>query len=383
VSITSKYYLITALSNAYFPLGIWVIYFVERWSFSYTQVSLIIGTTLLTATLLDLVGGIHADVFGRKKSALVGYTLKLLSIGSFAFIDNFFILLGFAVIGGIGEAFVSGSLDALVADEVGAESEVYKQVNGRVQMYLFLARAGASVVGGYLYLQSLWLPFVAYGVCVCGALLLTSTLKDAHIKKNTEQFIILWKELWAIVATKVNVLFFCVSLLCGTLAGDLLWIYYQPFFSSIGFSGYHLGILFAGVSLFSALGSWILSSYYMVFTPYRVFTMKACAMVLNAFLLWWGSAPPALLGVIVMAITSGMFAPASRTYIAGISNPSNRTTMFSLGSSMSSIATFLGFILGGVFLDHWSHVTLLLTATIFAFLCFVTIRVVYARSSSR
>lgn len=383
MSLTKKYYLITALHNAYFPLGIWVIYFVERWSFSYTQVSLIIATTLFTATLFDLTGGMYADVFGRKKSALIGYSLELLYVSSFIFIDNFFVLIGFAVLGGVGGALISGSLDALVADELGVESQGYKQANAKVQMYLFLSRSGASVVGGYLYLQNLWLPFAAYGVCVLCALLVTSTLVDVHVKTRVEKFSVFWSELWITMTTRKNIFFFCLALLSGTLAGDLLWIYYQPFYSSMGFSGYLLGILFAAISLCSAVGSWIVSVFYASLTTYRVFILNVCATTLNGLLLLSGNGILALIGIMIMAITTGMFEPASRAYLSSVSKHTNRATMFSLGSSMGSIGTLTGFILGGFLLDGALHTVLLLCAIVVASSCFVFVQISNSRTENK
>jgi MFS family permease len=286
MSLTTKYYLITALSNAYFPLAIWTLYFVERWDFTYTQTVLIFVATLTTSTLLDLFGGVHADVIGRKKSAMIGFALELVGIVSIIFVENFFILIGFALLTGLGWAMISGSLDALVADELGPNSDEYKQANARVQMYLFLSRVVASVVGGWLYMQDVRAPYIAYGLVVLGALYIASTLHESRLTEKLKTHGLLFKELCIEVSSSKTILRICIGLLLGALASDLIWVYYQPFYSNVGLSALWLGILFAGISLLSAWGSWLVSKFYNVLIPQRIFQLYAIATAINGILFY-------------------------------------------------------------------------------------------------
>jgi MFS family permease len=174
MSLVKKYYLITALLNAYFPLGVWTLYFVERWGYSFTRAMIIFAITFFTSALLDFVGGVHADVIGRKKSAVIGIMLEIVGCLTVAVTGNFVILAVSAVLWGVGTAMISGSLDALIADELGIESKEYKTANSNVQMYLFIARVIASVVGGAAYLVSKPLPYVLSAITSAVALIITT-----------------------------------------------------------------------------------------------------------------------------------------------------------------------------------------------------------------
>ncbi len=366
MNLVTKYYLITALHNAYFPLAIWTLYFVDRWQFSYTQVMSIFVASFMTATLLDLFGGMYADAVGRKKSAVIGYGLEIVGIVSFVATGNFIVLLGCALLMGIGSAMISGSLDALIADELGAESIAYKQANARVQMYLFLARVGASIVGGLLYTQNESYPYIVYAVVVFGALCVTSSLQDSHVVEKLKTNKVLLKELSSVLSANTVMQRICVGLFLGTFAGDLIWVYYQPFYTSVGWSAFTLGLLFAGISLLSAGGSWLVSKFHDTFlTPQEIFKLCALATGINGVLFLSGNLLLSLAGLILMAVTSGMSEPATREYFSSVSTPRNRATMLSLGSSASSIGLFIGFMVGGILLDAGLQ-TIMLTCVVVA-----------------
>jgi MFS family permease len=374
MSLVTKYYLITALHNAYFPLAIWTLYFVEQWNFSFTQTMLLFVVTFATSTILDLFGGMYADAFGRKRSVVIGYALELIGITSVILIDNFLVLIVCSVLTGIGAALISGSLDALVADELGVDSLKFKRTNGLVQMYLFLARVVASIIGGWLYLQDERFPFIAYGVMVLCSLIVASTLHDNHIVEKAHERSAQFKELLSLIRGSAVIQRVWFGLFLGTFAGDLIWVYYQPFYKSIGWSGFDLGILFACISLLSASGSWLVSKFHEVLTPQNIFKIAALATALNGLLFLSGYWVLSLVGVAFMAVKSGMVEPATRSYFSSVSTNKNRATMLSLGSSAGGLGILVGFMLSGILLDAGLHKTLLTCVVVAACVYFVVIQ---------
>ena len=203
-------------------------------------------------------------------------------------------------------ALVSGSVDALVVDTLGAESEQYKIANARVQMYLFLARVGASVVGGWLYMQNATLPFVAYAVFAFLALCVVSTLRESHIPDTKKVHTALFKELWNQIDTSFVVKRVCLGIFLGTFAADMIWIFYQPFYNSFGFSGLKLGSLFATVSLFSAGGAFLVSKFHTTLHPSIIFRLCAVTVVVNALCFLSGNWVVSLIGIACLCSCSRM-----------------------------------------------------------------------------
>jgi predicted MFS family arabinose efflux permease len=183
-----------------------------------------------------------------------------------------------------------------------------------------------------------------------------------------------FKELLSLIRGSAVIQRVWFGLFLGTFAGDLIWVYYQPFYKSIGWSGFDLGILFACISLLSASGSWLVSKFHEVLTPQNIFKIAALATALNGLLFLSGYWVLSLVGVAFMAVKSGMVEPATRSYFSSVSTNKNRATMLSLGSSAGGLGILVGFMLSGILLDAGLHKTLLTCVVVAACVYFVVIQ---------
>ena len=375
MTLTKKYYLITALLNAYFPLGIWVLYFVERWGYSFTKAMVIFSVSFAISLILDFVGGVHADVIGRKKSAVIGIVFQIVGCLVVAYTGNFPALLVSSVLLGVGLAMVSGSLDALVIDELGVDSKEFRAANSNVQMYLFFARVVASTIGGFAYILDKPLPFILTAMAYATALIVTITIRDSHTKQpdHESSHARLIKSSLKTVLQNTTAIKLSFAILFGIFAGDLVWTYYQPFFKSVGWSPAYLGLLFAGISLVSAAGSRLSIKVLRSRGPQFVFGLSSLTVIVNAVILLQRRPLLSLIGVGGMAVMSGMNEPAIREFFGSIATKKNRATMLSLGTSIESLGVLGGFLLGGVLLDANSGSRLLLYTIVSALLCLVLV----------
>lgn len=130
----------------------------------------LVGTVLEAATfLLEVPTGAVADVYGRRRSVIVGYALVGVGFAAESFATGLAGVLAAQVVWGGGWTFVSGARSAWLADEVGEVEAARLQLRGaQVSQACALAGiAAASLLGS----AALALP-----MRLAGAVLLASAL---------------------------------------------------------------------------------------------------------------------------------------------------------------------------------------------------------------
>lgn len=140
------------------------VYYVQEVGMNPLQLVLV-GTTLeATILLFEIPTGVVADTYGRRLSVIVGEVLigtGWVIQGSF---PSFALVLLAAVIRGVGDTFISGALDAWIADEVGEEhlAQAYLRY-GQARRVGFFAGIGVGVA---LASIQLGLPILVGGVLI-------------------------------------------------------------------------------------------------------------------------------------------------------------------------------------------------------------------------
>lgn len=176
------------LSALIFTIPIWIVFYQER--VSVVQISLLVAIRYVSQMFFELPTGAFADLVGRKWSAVAGYfiwavsaTLILISRG---FWDLFFAL----VVGGLGEALLSGALEALVYDshKQDAKENTYSAVIAGNNFWYQVALGIATIAGGYLFVVWQGLPYLAWAVATLVAAVAALFFVEPRI--DTERFTI-------------------------------------------------------------------------------------------------------------------------------------------------------------------------------------------------
>ena len=110
---------------------------------------------------MEIPSGWMADVWGRKKTLLLGSILGSVGFLIYSFSYGFWAFVVAEIILGFGHSFVSGADSALLFDSLkanGKESK-YTREEGRITSVGNFAEAIAGVLGGFLAAISLRTPF--------------------------------------------------------------------------------------------------------------------------------------------------------------------------------------------------------------------------------
>jgi len=178
------YYVIQISLNIWFTEAVWYFYW-GRFA-SYTLIGLIFSLTSLLQLFVVIPTGVLADMFGQKKSVVVG--LGMLFIGSLVIALGITIWqLFFGVIfQNLGRAFITGALDALVFESLKKEgkSDRYSRVVSFNTQLVILVFAVTASMGGLLYSMHFRLAHILSAGASLFAFITSFFLREVNSKKE-------------------------------------------------------------------------------------------------------------------------------------------------------------------------------------------------------
>jgi MFS family permease len=178
------FYLIEAGLSFWLVEAVWYFYWAKF--ASYSLIGIVFAALTLIWILLEVPTGAVADMFGRKLSTKIG-CISLL-IGSIVMVgaQNIWYLIIGGLFQNIGRAFISGSLEALVYDNLkslGQESWYDDIVAAKTKINLVMYGV-ATVAGGFLYLVYFRLPHFLTAVAQVFILICAFFLIEVEVAKR-------------------------------------------------------------------------------------------------------------------------------------------------------------------------------------------------------
>ncbi|HOP10316.1 MAG TPA: MFS transporter [Oscillospiraceae bacterium] len=229
---------------------------------SINTISLLLGTYSLTALFAEFPSGIFADICGRKKSALLAYFLSAVSFVFLLFSNTLWLLFLSMVFTGLGRAFASGSMDALIIDDTVSKGITLVKVTSRLSIFESAGLAAGALAGGCLSgIIQRYTANILTGLIINVLLLMVLIffVKEKHSdlenKPNKNKIGIQIKNSLSFLSQKGLVRILLVfTILTGTALFSVE-TYWQPAFSEISSASWLLGVTsFTGFA-FVILGS--------------------------------------------------------------------------------------------------------------------------------
>ena len=125
------------------------------------EVMILQGSYSLMIALMEIPSGYIADLFGRKKTMVLGTVFCFLGFALFSFSFGFWEFLLAEILLGIGNSFISGSDSAILYDSLlqSKQTNQYTKIEGKTYSIGNFAEAGAGILGGFLAEMSLRYPW--------------------------------------------------------------------------------------------------------------------------------------------------------------------------------------------------------------------------------
>lgn len=203
--------------------------------------------------IMEIPSGWMADVWGRKKTLILGSILGSSGVLIYIFSYGFWPFAMAEIILGIGHSFVSGADSAMLYDSLKAEkkSDQYVKQEGRITSAGNFAEAIAGIVGGFLATITLRTPFYFQFFVASMAIPAALTLVEPKIH-STEHVHSIKKLVRNIHDTLISNQNLRISILLSAITGTatltFAWLV-QPFFKAVGLSVGLFGIFWTALNL--------------------------------------------------------------------------------------------------------------------------------------
>ena len=209
--------------------------------------------------LMEIPSGYLADVWGRKKTLLLGSILGAAGFMMYSFSYGFFAFAMAEIVLGIGHSFISGADSAMLFDslkEAGKENRYLRQ-EGRITSAGNFSEALAGIAGGLLATFSLRTPFYFQTIVAASAIPASLWMVEPfkhekeHIHSFPKFFGTIKSSLGSNANLRIAVLF---SAFTGTATLIFAWLV-QPFLKEIHIPVAGFGILWTLLNLTVGLAS--------------------------------------------------------------------------------------------------------------------------------
>jgi len=302
--------------------------------------------------LFEIPSGYFADLYGRKKSLIIGSLLDFLGMTIFIFSSSFEGFFIGEIILGIGSSFCSGAEEALIYEtllEV-KENSRYKKIQGNMYFYARIASTFSSITGALLAAVFLRLPF--YATLVPWALWVGinfTLVEPKEHKKSFEKwghFVKICKE--SFVDNKKLRYFLIYSAIPPGFFMMSFWLY-QRYMGFVELPIFYFGFVIAAMNIFSGLGSKYAKEIEEKLTP----KISLIIIPVLSVIVWSVFAGVKSLWILPLVLVTGplwgFVGVIINDFIHKIVSSDRRATVLSIRSFLSRgiflvLAPFLGFV---------------------------------------
>ncbi len=355
-----------------------VVLFYQDNGLNMSQIFLLKSVYSIAMVAAELPSGYLADVWGCRRTLLLGAILGTIGIIIYSISSGFTSFLGAEIVLGIGFSFVSGADSAMLYDslKVNNREDEYIKYEGRITSAGNFAEALAGVAGGLLATISLRTPYYFQIFIAAIAIPAAFFLKEPqHVQERVQ---LKMKEILSIVKLTYQQVEMRSAILISSFTGAATLTYawfVQPYFEQAGVPVSVFGILWTMLNL--SAGVFSMFSYRVERWLGKRNTLLLIVIFLSAgFILT--SLETGLVGIAILFgfyMARGIATPVLKDYINQYTDSKVRATILSVRNfEIRIIFAVIGPILGYL-TDTFSLQTAMLVAGIvYLFAALLSIR---------
>ncbi len=213
----------------------------------------------IAIVVMEIPSGWMADVWGRKKTLILGSILGSAGFLLYSFSYGFWAFVIAEIVLGIGHSFVSGADSAMLYDSLKADNKTNKYIReeGRITSVGNFAEAIAGVVGGFLAAISLRTPFYFQFAVAAIAIPAAITMIEPkiHSTEHVHSIKKMVKNIRNVFVSNQNLrIAILLSAFTGTATLTFAW-FVQPFFKAINLPVEMFGIFWTALNLTVGISS--------------------------------------------------------------------------------------------------------------------------------
>lgn len=349
------------------------LYLIEK-GLSFSQIGLLFSVYLGTTAILDYPTGGLADKYGRRNIYIVGKLFTSLSYFILFWGTSFSVLIFSYVLKGIGSSQLSGSLITWLGDT--ESKEVYKNTLLRSKLISSVINLIVPIIFIYLKLEN-----IGYLILLTAIVnVITSVFVIIFFKENYGSSDKLRKTYVNVIklTLKEGKLRYIIWINIAIYTFFTIFIFtWQPIAKNILGDIKYIPILFGIYSIFLSLGSYFIKLFHedTEKISFFIFFNMALSFVFFRVSNTMQNIVPLVLALIFFGLGSGLAYILNSTYINNYAPSKYKASIFSLVSSIATIATFfIQIILGYIIEKSGFNITFLIGIVISSLLLGSTLR---------
>lgn len=349
------------------------LYLIEK-GLSFSQIGLLFSVYLGTTAILDYPTGGLADKYGRRNIYIVGKLFTSLSYFILFWGTSFSVIIFSYVLKGIGSSQLSGSLITWLGDT--ESKEVYKNTLLRSKLISSVINLIVPIIFIYLKLEN-----IGYLILLTAIVnVITSVFVIIFFKENYGSSDKLRKTYVNVIklTLKEGKLRYIIWINIAIYTFFTIFIFtWQPIAKNILGDIKYIPILFGIYSIFLSLGSYFIKLFHedTEKISFFIFFNMALSFVFFRVSNTMQNIVPLVLALIFFGLGSGLAYILNLTYINNYAPSKYKASIFSLVSSIATIATFfIQIILGYIIEKSGFNITFLIGIVISSLLLGSTLR---------
>lgn len=328
------------------------IYFRNQ-GFSFTQIASFTSVMMVSLFVFEVPTGIVADIWGRKRSVLIGLVTVGISPIIIVFSKSYYIILFCYILIGLGITFISGAEEALIVDNLKFHQrddlvkEYYIKLSSFIGLGTVVSYGLGSIIVNYFGIKPLW--FIWSGGYLLSALLLQLIqehgFKPYRVKSGFKNSFLLPVKR-SVIFINNNKFFF--NYLIGSSMITILFVQkdlWNVFLVDNGIKESRLSIIALATSFIIIFLPWLSKKievksvkYVLVITTIiRIAVLVGVIFIKRENIIW------GIVLFIILGSINSFESPITSTYVQNEIESDNRATM---GSFMNMIYSVVGAVAG-------------------------------------
>lgn len=176
------YYFVKIFSLAFFMIANWLFY--ALYFITPTNMGILESISFGIGMLVEIPSGAIADLLGKKITVQIGLFMQTIGLGSFLLAPFTPLAIVFGNIVAIsGFAMISGAFEALAYDSMveAKKEQHYDKVASRTGAIFPLVTILSALLGGLMWKQSIYLPWIATTLSIGTAFLISFKFKEPSV----------------------------------------------------------------------------------------------------------------------------------------------------------------------------------------------------------
>jgi len=361
-----KFYLYRIFSSLMFTTPVFVLFYQAN-GLNTTQVMILQSVYTAIVMLAVIPSGIVADYIGRKKVLVANAVFFALAWFIFAISYGFWGFLIAESIIAVSSAMWAAAGNPFFYDnlrELGKEGS-FKRLYGNVIAINSVSWGLSALVGGFIAVNNLRIPYWATVIVGVIALLITFSFTDTEkYKHGDKHYFTHLKNAFDFARKHPRIRLFMFYSAIMFAVGFAVFMFFQPYFQLIKVPLAYFGVIYLAMYGLSALGSKIAHRIEEYFGEKKILIINLVVLILCVFGMSRGFVVLGVVFPIIIFFNSGLLDPILADYLNKNIESHHRATVLSLHTLLTQLLTTVSAPFFGWVVDFWSLQTAFVMAAI-------------------